>query len=165
MSAAITISILGAMCGLRNMKQIHQWASNEKIRRFPAVRELLELLEIEGCLVVADALNCQKETAQKIIENKGSYLLSVKDNQLNLKSEIADYVMDPSLQKTMDKVVKREKNRDRIETRIAYTICEIDWLFGREEWPALCCIGAINTQFEPKKARQTNGISTFQAVR
>ena len=33
-SAAITISILGTFCGLRNMKQIHQWASNSKIRKF-----------------------------------------------------------------------------------------------------------------------------------
>lgn len=245
-SAAITISVLGTFCGLRNMKQIHQWASNEKIRRFlaehfeienivcyswytqvfglvkpesfsacftkwvlnsvkvsgatlsldgktvcstakmkryqnplhivsaqlaelgitfgqkavdgksneiSAVRELLDLLEMEGCLVVADALNCQKETAKTIIENKGDYLLSVKDNQPNLKAEIADYVMDCALRKTMDKAIKREKNRDRIETRTAYSTCEIDWLFGREEWPKLACIGAINTQFETEKGK------------
>ena len=245
-SAAITISVLGTFCGLRNMKQIHQWASNEKIRRFlqehfeienivcyswytqvlgmicpesfsacftkwvldsiktsggtlsldgktvcstakmkryknplhivsaqlaelgitigqtavdgksneiPAVRELLDMLEIEGCLVVADALNCQKETAKKIIENKGDYLLSVKDNQPNLKSEIAEYVMDPALRNTMDKAIKQEKNRDRIETRTAYSTCEIDWLFGRKDWAGLACIGAINTQFETEKGK------------
>jgi len=245
-SAAITISVLGTLCGLRNMKQIHQWASNERIRTFlheyfgietiacyswytqvlglicpesfnacftkwvlgsvkihgstlsldgktvcstakmkryknplhivsaqlaeygitlgqkavdgksneiPAVRELLELLDIEGCLVVADALNCQKETVKKIIERKGDYLLSVKDNQPSLKNEIAEYVMDPALRKTMDKAKTQEKNRDRIETRTAYTICEIDWLFGRKEWAKLCCIGAINTQFETEKGK------------
>ena len=72
-----------------------QKAVDGKSNEIPAVRELLDLLDIEGCLVVADALNCQKETAQKIIENKGDYLLSVKDNQPTLKSEIADYVTEP----------------------------------------------------------------------
>ena len=33
-SAAITISILGTFCGLRNIQKIHQWASNSKIRAF-----------------------------------------------------------------------------------------------------------------------------------
>lgn len=247
-SAAITISIMGTFCGLRNMKQIHQWASNDKIRKFlsknfgienlvcyswytqvlglikpesfnecfakwvmdsvkddmknatlsfdgktvrstakmkkyknplhivsaqiaeygitygqkavdgksneiPAVRELLELLEIKGCLIVADALNCQKETAKSIVENGSDYLLSVKENQLNLNREIAGYVGDTSLRKTMDKAVKKEKNRGRIETRTAYTTSEIDWLFGKEEWAKLACIGAINTQFETESGK------------
>jgi hypothetical protein len=28
---ALAIAILGTFCGLRNVKQIHQWASNERI--------------------------------------------------------------------------------------------------------------------------------------
>jgi len=28
---AITIIILGSICGLKNVSQIHQWAANEKI--------------------------------------------------------------------------------------------------------------------------------------
>jgi predicted transposase YbfD/YdcC len=42
-------------------------------------------LGIEGCIVVADALNCQKETAKAIVDGKADYLLSVKDNQETLK--------------------------------------------------------------------------------
>ena len=30
---ALTIVILGSMCGLRNVSQIHQWASNQRITR------------------------------------------------------------------------------------------------------------------------------------
>ena len=33
-SEVITIAILGSMCGLRNVKQIHQWASNERVSEF-----------------------------------------------------------------------------------------------------------------------------------
>ena len=31
---AITIVILGSICGLKNVSQIHQWATNEKIKKF-----------------------------------------------------------------------------------------------------------------------------------
>jgi predicted transposase YbfD/YdcC len=71
----------------------------------------MELLDMKGCLVVADALNCQKETA------KTDYLLSVKENQPNLTHEIAEYVEDVSLRKTMGKAQKKEKSIGRIETR------------------------------------------------
>ena len=124
-----------------------------KSNEIPAVQELIELLDINGCLIVADALNCQKATAQATIENGGDYLLSVKDNHPTLKQEIADYINDLSLQQTMDKAVTKEKNKDRIETRTAYVTSEIDWLCGKDDWQNIVCIGAINTQFETKKGK------------
>ena len=30
----ITIVILGSICGLRNIKQIHQWATSERVSEF-----------------------------------------------------------------------------------------------------------------------------------
>lgn len=30
----VTIVILGGICGLKNVSQIHQWAENERIRKF-----------------------------------------------------------------------------------------------------------------------------------
>ena len=30
----ITIVILGSMCGLKNVSQIHQWASNDRVSEF-----------------------------------------------------------------------------------------------------------------------------------
>jgi len=242
---ALTIVILGSFCGLRNTSQIHQWASNKRIKEFlsehfgigkipcyywllcllklvkpesfnesfiswvrslipetlagltlsfdgktvrstgkmpkyisplhivsahiaelgitfgqravydksneiPAVRELLNMLSIEGCMVVADALNCQKETAQTIIAGKADYLLNVKDNQPTLKQDIEDYVKDDDLRKTMDSCETLEKNRGRIEYRKAFATQEIGWLIGKEEWTGLACIGAINRRFTTK---------------
>ena len=48
----------------------------------------------KATIVTADALNCQKETAEIIIEQKADYLLSVKDNHPNLKKDIEDYVQE-----------------------------------------------------------------------
>ena len=127
----------------------------DKSNEIPAVRELIEQLSIAGCMVVADALNCQKETAKAVIAGKGDYLLSVKDNQQGLKEDIEGYVQDEDLRKTMDTHTSIEKTSGRIERRTAYTSGEIDWLSGKEEWEQRACIGAVNTQCSSKKG-QTN---------
>jgi len=44
-----------------------------------------------------------------------------------------------------------EKNSGRIERRTAFSTCDIDWLYSKEEWTNLACIGAVNTQFTTKK--------------
>lgn len=119
----------------------------DKSNEIPAVRELIKILKIEGFMVVADALNCQKETAQAIIDGKADCLLNVKDNHQTLKEDIADYVQDADLRKTMDTATTLEKNRGRIERRTAYVTSDIDWLYGKEDWTALAAIGAIHTQF------------------
>ncbi len=128
-----------------------QHAVRDKSNEIPAVQELLSLLDIEGCLVVADALNCQKDTAKAIVKGRADYLLSVKDNHPTLKEDIEDYVLDEALRKTMDSHTVTEKSRDRIERRTAYATSDIEWLYGKEEWENLACIGAIHTQFTTKK--------------
>ena len=121
-----------------------------KSNEIPAVQQLIDELDIRDCLVTADALNCQRETAEAIIQGKGDYLLDVKGNQPVLEEEIREYVQDESLRKTMDCTSTTEKSRDRVETRTAYTTADIGWLYGREKWKNLCCIGAIKTEFERK---------------
>jgi predicted transposase YbfD/YdcC len=53
---------------------IGQKTVEEESNEIPAMRGLLELLSIKGCIIVADALHCQKETAKKVIECNGDYL-------------------------------------------------------------------------------------------
>ena len=91
-----------------------QRCTDDKSNEIPAVQELLKELKIKGNIVVADALNCQKETAEVIVKQKADYLISVKDNHPNLKKDIEDYVRDTVLQSTMQTASKNEKNRGRI---------------------------------------------------
>ena len=125
-------------------------SADGKSNEIPAVQQLIAELDLQGCMIVADALNCQKETAEAVVKGKGDYLLDAKGNQAALEQEIRDYVQDESLRKTMDCQSIKEKSRDRIETRTAYTTADIDWLYGKEKWKNLCCIGAIKTEFERK---------------
>ena len=70
-----------------------------KSNEIPAVRELIGLLDVTGCIIVADAMHCQKETAALIAEKNADYLLNAKDNQPALKENIEEYVQDDTLRK------------------------------------------------------------------
>lgn len=43
--------------------------------------QLLELLQLKGCVVTADALHCHRGMAKAIVARGGDYVLAVKDNQ------------------------------------------------------------------------------------
>lgn len=126
-----------------------------KSNEIPAVQELLKELNIKGHMIVADALNCQKETAEIIVKQKADYLLCVKDNHPNFKKDIEDYVQDIVLQKSMKSTSVTEKSHGRVETRTAYVTTDVDWLEQRKSWSNLCCIGAIHTEFSTKKGKSS----------
>jgi predicted transposase YbfD/YdcC len=134
---------MGITCG--------QQTVYEKSNEIPAVRALIELLDLTGSIVVADALNCQKETAKAIVDKDADYLLSVKDNHKLLKQDIEEHIQNELLQKDMDTKETCEKNRGRLEYRKAFVTHDIEWLSGKDDWKGLVCIGAINTQFTTKK--------------
>jgi predicted transposase YbfD/YdcC len=46
--------------------------------------QLIEMLQLKGCVVTMDALHCRRDTAQAIIARGGDYVLAVKNNQPGL---------------------------------------------------------------------------------
>jgi len=123
---------------------------DDKTNEIPALKELLEMLNVEGCIIVADALHCQKDTATAIVKKKADYLLSVKGNQQTLKQYIEDYVQDKRLRQAMDAAQARNKQSGRIELRQAFVCHDIQWLECHSQWCKLACIGAINTKLTYK---------------
>lgn len=51
--------------------------------------ELLGVLPISGKVVTADAMFCQPEVCQAILQGEGDYILTVKENQPTLRATIA----------------------------------------------------------------------------
>jgi hypothetical protein len=57
----------------------------DKSNEIPAVRQVIDRPDLEGCLVEMDALNTQDETVRKLLHEKGAdYIVSIKDNQPTL---------------------------------------------------------------------------------
>jgi predicted transposase YbfD/YdcC len=61
---------------------------DDKSNEITAIPELLKMLEIEGCIISIDAMGTQKEIVNTILEQKGDYLLAVKQNQGQLFQQI-----------------------------------------------------------------------------
>ena len=129
---------------------IGQIAAPGKQNEIPCAKELLDLLNVEDSIVVADALHCQRETAKKIVQRKADYLLSVKKNQRNLFKELQEFFERRENLAFIEKCVQREKNGGRIEKRTAYTSLDVSMIPSQEKWPDLGSIGAIRTEFECK---------------
>lgn len=115
-----------------------------KTGEITAFRELVEMLDVSGSVVVADALHCTRKSAEAVVQAGAEYLFCVKDNNPNLKDDIALYVQS----EPMERVSKTEKNGGRIETRTAFVTRDIAWLDNREGWINASCVGAIHTEFE-----------------
>ena len=102
----------------------------DKTNEIPAVKELIQMLDVKGMVITADAMHCQKETAETIVNNGGDYVLQLKANQKNFYDDV--YAMFD--EKYMDETDKnceyeiyktQEKSHGRIETRTCYVLNEI----------------------------------------
>lgn len=120
-----------------------QLATEEKSNEITAVPKLLEMISLKGRIVTADALNCQRTIAAKVIEKGGDYVLALKANQGTLFDDVRLYLDDPAHGQTLS-IGQPEVNGDhgRIETRQAFLCTAIDWL-ADHRWPGLAAVGKI----------------------
>ena len=81
------VSVWAAQARLVLAQQEVEQKSNE----MTAVPLLLEMLDLKGCIVTADALNSQKSIAAKVQERGGDYVLALKANHLHLYEDVRDY--------------------------------------------------------------------------
>ena len=77
--------------GVENHVCLGQQACDEKSNEITAIPELLGLLELEGAIVTIDAMGCQKEIAEKIVKQKGDYVLALKGNHEKLHAAVVEH--------------------------------------------------------------------------
>jgi predicted transposase YbfD/YdcC len=119
-----------------------QIAVEEKSNEITAVPKLLELLSLKGCIVTADALNCQRATAAKVIERGGDYVLALKANQNSLHGDVSTFLADPA--RPPDTVhTTIDGDHGRIETRTSVVCTDIAWLQDMHAWPGLAAVGSV----------------------
>ena len=63
-----------------------QLAVSTKSNEIPALRNLLDTMDITGAVISADAMHCQRETASHITGKGAHYVLTVKANQPTLRA-------------------------------------------------------------------------------
>jgi predicted transposase YbfD/YdcC len=158
--------------GKKAIYMVSAWASenslvlgqrkvDDRSNEIKAVPQLLEMLEVSGCIVTTDAMNCQVATAKKVIENDADYVFVVKDNQPRLLETIQGLFDDPDEMRWVDCDYERtvDGNHGRIETRKCWTTSDPEYLAYIDsfaDWPGLQSIGMIEAK------RRTNEGTTVK---
>lgn len=62
----------------------------DKSNEITAIPKLLEMLDLAGCTNTIDAMGCQREIAEQIVDRQAHYILAVKDNQAHLLDDIKE---------------------------------------------------------------------------
>jgi predicted transposase YbfD/YdcC len=121
---------------VENRLVLGQVAVEEKSNEITAVPQLMDMLDLKGCIVTADALNCQKTVARKAVEKKADYVLAVKGNHPVMHDEIRRH-MDALAAKTPAGFESVEKDHGRIETRRYWQSEDIVWFEDKKAWDGL----------------------------
>ena len=157
---------------------------DSKTNEITAIPELLDALEVAGCIVTIDAMGCQTAIASKIIARKADYVLAVKENQGHLYEDIAHlfelYLKEPNPLQYVDGYAKTvNKDHGRIEIRECWTLSATFYhasIRNIKDWEKLTSLVCIRrerrlpekTQVETRfyiASREPNASAMLQAVR
>jgi len=139
--------------GKSPLHMIHAWSAEQRLllgqlavdgksNEITAVPKLLDLLSLKGCIVTADALNCQRTIAAKVIEQGGDYVLALKGNQGTLHDDVRRF-LDDFTRPAEASHTTVDGEHGRIETRTSLVSSDIGWLQEQHAWPGLTAIGRV----------------------
>ncbi len=142
-------------CGKKAMSMVSAWATANRVvlgqlkvhaksNEMKVIPELLKLLDVSGCIVTVDALNCQTKIASQIKAQKADYIFAVKENQGKLYAEVKD-LFDGCLAEQFQQVPHGyartvEKGHGRIEIRECWTLSDpefLEYVQQRHHWAGL----------------------------
>ena len=135
--------------GLKALHTLSAYATNarlvlaqlsvpEKTNEITAIPELLDHLaetgQLEGALVTIDAMGCQVEIANKIVDLKASFLLALKGNHPVFEAETEScFDTAPACELVTKTTV--EKGHGRIETRVYTASSNVAWIKSDRSYP------------------------------
>jgi predicted transposase YbfD/YdcC len=112
-----------------------------------AIPQLLQMLELQGCIVTIDAMGCQQEIAQGILDRGAGYVLALKENQGQLYEDVRDLFEGAEEfgfgGVPHDYATTLNKDHGRIERRECWTISDpscLEYLSTGQDWPGLCSV-------------------------
>ncbi len=124
----------------------------EKSNEIIAIPKILDMLAIEGAIVTIDAMGCQRDIAQKIIDKKADYVLALKGNQGSLREDVELFAAEQKVRGFADTTISQDTTIDgdhgRLETRTTTVIHDVKWLQHRHAWPALKAVVVVESERE-----------------
>lgn len=126
-----------------NQMMLAEVKVEEKSNEITAIPSLLKVLELKGCIVTLDAMGCQREIAEAIVNKEADYILAVKGNQGFLLDDIKEAFSE---QKPASENVTTELGHGRIEKRTCRVIDDTGWICRKQEWKDLHSLVQITSE-------------------
>jgi predicted transposase YbfD/YdcC len=106
--------------------------------------QLLELLQLKGCVVTADALHCHRDMAKAIVARGGDYVLTVKDNQPALLAD-AKAAIRAAERKGKAGLTTTDAAHGRKEQRKAL-VAQVSDMAKKHDFPGLKAVARITSK-------------------
>lgn len=120
-----------------------------------AARALLELFDLKGVLVTADAIHCQAETARVVMARGGDYLFALKANRPAMHADVRAFFGDGAIPPgSLGSVETIDADHGRIEKRRHLVCHDVSWLFSDRRFPdepampGLACIAMVEAHVD-----------------
>lgn len=120
-----------------------QEVTEEKSNEIIAVPKLLDMIDCKGTIITVDALNCQKQIAQKVIEKEADYIFALKNNHKALYAQVIDR-FDKQMPDSED--VTQDLGHGRIDKRSCKVIDKIDFVDASAGWKSMKSIIKIDSE-------------------
>ena len=121
----------------------------EKSNEITAVPELLDLIDVKGAIVTADAMSCQKKIVEKIVQKQADYVLGLKENQHRLYEDVRLFF--EAFDGVYASKITLDKDHGRIEKREYRLLVDLSWLSQKYEWDNLRAVGAVTSTVKEKE--------------
>jgi hypothetical protein len=82
--------------------------------KFNEIIAIPKLLTIEGAIVTIDAMGCQRDIAQKILEKRADYVLAPNGNQGSLRADVELFATEQKTRDFADTKITRDTTVDAI---------------------------------------------------
>jgi predicted transposase YbfD/YdcC len=123
-----------------------------KSNEITAIPKLLEVLELQGCVVTIDAIGCQKTIAQKIAHKQADYILGVKQNQGGLLENVRDSFALLPAESVAQEV---DCGHGRVEQRRCAVVADLSMVESGSQWPSLRCLVRVEAERYAKASGAT----------
>jgi predicted transposase YbfD/YdcC len=151
-SGKAAIQMVGAWAS-ENGITLGQVRVDDKSNEITAIPEILEALDVTDCIVTIDAMGCQTDIAENIVDKGGDYLLALKENHPLLYEDV-ELLFDDLEASGMSAYAYQDaaavdKGHGRFEVRKAWTIDDpelLSALRNTDKWPNLTAVVKIRAE-------------------
>jgi len=128
-----------------------QLATEAKSNEITAIPQLVKVLDVKDAIVTIDAMGCQKEIAQAIVEAQADYVLALKGNQELFHREVVELFEDvvkngKAAGVASDFAVTTDGDHGRIEVRRVWTVSEVSWFAEKDKWAKLASLALVESE-------------------